>query len=491
MAQPSERGSILLLALAIITIVAGMVTTLVTISMARSKGLGTREQKFTSREIAESGAMLSMNNLRQVTDGKDNDANGQVDDGCDVHPPEVPYGHFSASEIAGLEGQLGRIGTLWWTASDDANNNGWPDFGESHVQPSPLSGGEFFAYTLFSELDGLDNDGDGTVDEGDESGSVTVFALGRYPAGAGGIVSRVVCSAIFTEEQPPPDPPLWSPNSAIAAGSALEVSGTSDITGDGGSVHSNDVLTLSGGAARIEQTATACNGITGNTSQVLNLNGAPLAVNPAAPEADLPDPRPETLKSLATHIFAADGAVYDANGTQVSPPGANFGGWKLDGTTGEWTLSGQVSYTGVAYLEGNVKLSGVGGNNPPPVNMSIIATGNLQVTGNGTYISALPATQLLFVAGGDIKLTGASSSGDQVFEGVIVAREQIHQSGTSDLNGVMTAANLDDRHALVTENRVTGTALVYYDGTIDTNLPVYIPTNRYILDPAFSAYEEQ
>jgi hypothetical protein len=475
-------------AVTVVFIVAGMAATMLTVSVSGTKREREKDTRFKAREMAEAGVDLSLNNLRQATDGVDNNGDGTIDEGTDAYDQFTPFGHYDPSNVSVLEGQLGRIGTLNWSSSGDTNGNGFPDFDEPGVNPIPFARGEIFAYTVFSEMDGLDNDGNGTVDDADEVGSLTAVAGGRFD----GVESTVRYSGILTDEFLPPDLPTWNPNAAIASDGPMTVSGTSDIRGAGGSVHSNDTVTIQGSAPFIEQNCSACNGIVGNTGQVQG------SVDPAAPAVDMPDIRPETMRDAADHVFTANGRVLDAQTGQLlwdfSTQGP-FMGWGFSiGGDGRpvWTLSGGgADYTGTGYFTTDVKLAGLG-NRQTPLQLTLITTENLQLHGNGSYTSDMAGTSnLLFAAGGDIKISGSPQAGRQTLQGLIAAREQIHQTGTSDVNGVLVASNLDHGHDLVLESRVSGTALINYDGNLQTDIPIIYPTNKYVLDPTFSAYEER
>ncbi|MHC4599164.1 MAG: hypothetical protein ACYS47_09175 [Planctomycetota bacterium] len=488
MSRNSERGTLLIIAVTVVFVVAGMAATMLTVSVAGVKRERNKDTRFKAREIAEAGVDLSLNNLRQATDGVDNDGDGTIDEGTDAYDQFTPFGHYDAANASTLEGQLGRIGTLTWGPGGDTNGNGFPDFGEPGVNPVPFARGEIFAYTVFSERDGIDNDGNGTVDDAEEVGSLTAVSGGRFD----GVVSMVMYSGILTDEFLPYDPPTWNPNAAISSGGPMTVSGTSDVRGAGGSIHSNDRVTIQGSSPFIEQDCSACNGVFGNTGQVQG------TVNPTAPAMDMPDLRPETFRDRADHVFTANGRILDPGTGQViwdfHTQGPFMGwGFSVDGNGRPvWTLSGGgANYSGTGFFTTDVKLAGLG-NRQTPLQLTLITTENLELHGNGSYTSDMAGTSnLLFAAGGDIKISGSPQAGRQILQGLIAAREQIHQTGTSDVNGVLVASNQDHGHDLVTESRISGTALINYDGNLHTDIPVVYPTNKYVLDPTFAAYEER
>lgn len=486
MMRASRRGTLLVLSIVMVVIVSGMVTTMLVLATSRTNHEDEITRKTHSLQIAEAAVDIALSQVRLATDGVDNDGDGVIDEFAQaavVSELVTPIGHLPQGDISQMEGQLGRLGTVNWTSSGDTNGNGLPDFGEPGVTPLAFSGGQVIAYTVLSELDGLDNDGDGTTDEADESGFIYIVARGVWD----GRESTVTYSGRFTQEMSVPNPPLWIPNVAIAANSDMIISGTCDIQGAGGNVHANGTVTINGQPATVSGDVTATGGVAGNTS---NVGGT---VDGAAPHADVPNIDPKSLKSQADAIFDKNGNVYDQAGNLLAS--GSYQGWSfsVDGSTGEkmWTLSGNPTFNGTAYMETNAKLTGIGAKVVQPMPISIISEENLLISGNGSYRPYLANSELLFVAGGDIKLTGSAKSGDQAFQGIIAAREQIFQTGNSDVNGVLVSSNLDDTHTLVTDTRITGTAQVTYDGNINPSFPIVYPSHRYIIDPSIVAYEER
>jgi hypothetical protein len=109
------------------------------------------------------------------------------------------------------------------------------------------------------------------------------------------------------------------------------------------------------------------------------------------------------------------------------------------------------------------------------------------MAGNGTFKPFYQS--IVFVAKGDIKITGTPN---QVWEGIILAREQIFLAGNPDLQGVVMAADQDDSFDLVTgDSKITGNITLTYNGGLTTDIPIVTNSNKFRLDPTFAAYEER
>jgi hypothetical protein len=484
MHRKSEKGMLLVFTVVAVFIVSSVVGTLLTLTTAGTAREKARDFKFKSREVAEAALDLSLNALRQATDGQDNDGDGLVDEGLDqpsLFPPGV---------MATLEGNLGRIGTLNWNQAKDSNGNNVPDFGEGGVVPLDFSGGEVFAYTIFSENDGLDNDGDGVFDEQDEAGSLSVIAQGRY----GDYVSQVQYKGIFTELLSPPNPPTWSPQQAFVAGGDLKVSGNVDIYGANGSIHSNKYMDL-GGSTHVTGDATSSGG---GVVDPANVDGT---VDTGAPEIPIPDINATNMKALADQAVADGADVYllQADGKVVKDgvvlaDGTEYHGWKMD-ASGDWSLSSNAAdLDGLFYTPGSVVITGC----KTGINMTVLSEGNISISGNGMFN---PYYENFFIVSlHDIKLSGTPQETGDV--GVILAREQIKASGNVFVRGTIMAADLDNASSfvedttlaedMILDTTITGNFDIEYNGGFSTSLPIYDPNaGKYKLDPTFCAYEER
>jgi hypothetical protein len=356
------------------------------------------------------------------------------------------------------------------------------------VNPVALAGGQVFSYSVFSESDGVDNDTDGSTDEADESGSISIVAQGRL----NNYDTSVQYSGIFTETMADPNPPTWNPNKAFVAGGDLTVKGSCEISGANGSVHSNQFLDL-GGSSKVTGDATSSNG--GNIDPA-NVAGE---VDTGAPAAEVPHINQSNMQDLMNRAIDDGKDVYKLNsdgsvskdGLVVSA-GGEYHGWSISGDT--WTLSSsKADLDGLFYTSGDVKLTG----GKDSISMTVLSEGNVTMSGNGDFTPYFENFFLISLH--DIKISGTpQQTGDL---GVIVAREQIMTTGNAFIRGVVVAADLDNASEFVDtttvsdmleESMITGNFGIEYNGGFTTDFPVYDPNaNRFVLDPTFSAYEER
>jgi hypothetical protein len=111
----------------------------------------------------EAGIADAAKELERVVDGIDNDGDGLADE---------------------LDEFDGNIGTALWSPYDDTNGDGMPSFGEANVVPRVIGANtdsqtEYVAWTQMWGSDGVDNNGDGLVDEQFERDYVTITGLAR------------------------------------------------------------------------------------------------------------------------------------------------------------------------------------------------------------------------------------------------------------------------------------------------------------------------
>ncbi len=106
----------------------------------------------------------------------------------------------------------------------------------------------------------------------------------------------------------------------------------------------------------------------------------------------IPPVNPAYRRSLADYVLKADGKVYQSDGTTVvfdtssgnSWP-QNNGGWKLSGDKWDWN-GNQVDTmaNSVFYVEGNVKVASNPGSPGSPWQVTLIAEGYIDISGNPT-----------------------------------------------------------------------------------------------------------
>ena len=107
-------------------------------------------------------------------------------------------------------------------------------------------------------------------------------------------------------------------------------------------------------------------------------------------------------------------------------------------------------------------MTGNMGTNGNPLNITLIAEGNIDIAGNGVLEAHTPG--LLFVTDKDLKMTGGK---DQVgAEAQILVREQLSLLGNTSLRGQIVIENAASTSDLVTDNRVGGNASLTNDGTL-------------------------
>jgi hypothetical protein len=225
----------------------------------------------------------------------------------------------------------------------------------------------------------------------------------------------------------------------------ITLGGNFSVSGQGGGVHANGNLDISG-SVDVEQNATA----SGTASCGGNVDGFCGGSQPTIP---IPEVRASDYRHLADYILKADGSAEDQGGTVVCAAGNNAClsalGWSYGG--GDWSASGA---NGTFYVEGDVGLDG-------DLTATIFTTGSVDVSGNSQFTPNEPG--LFMVIDGDLEMTGGSDM--QVgFEGAVLVHEQVRLRGNTTIRGQLLIENAENNHSLVDANDFRGTADVIYNG---------------------------
>ena len=245
---------------------------------------------------------------------------------------------------------------------------------------------------------------------------------------------------------------------AIVANGDLTVQGNPDIVGTNGSVHANGDLNL-GGSASVSENATASGSYneSGNPSVGGNLGGA---------QSTQPVPEVHALdyKPLADYILTSVGTMTNGVGAVICDAWADANACETAGYM--WVFAGGNGWTATSvgdplltdgftyYAETDLTMTGNMGTNGDPLNITLIAEGNIDIAGNGVLEANTPG--LLFVTDKDLKMVGGK---DQVgAEAQILVREQLSLLGNTSLRGQIVIENAASTSDLVTDHRVGGNA---------------------------------
>ena len=105
------------------------------------------------------------------------------------------------------------------------------------------------------------------------------------------------------------------------------------------------------------------------------------------------------------------------------------------------------------------------GHTSPSLSLSVIAEGNIVVTGNPD-LQPEPESQVQFVTNKDLKITGDIAMLME-YAGHILVREQIDFYGSGSMVGQVVCQNVPSVSPLVTANNVSGNFELTYDGGLE------------------------
>jgi Tfp pilus assembly protein PilX len=308
----------------------------------------------------------------------------------------------------------------------------------------------------------------------DHNRRLIIRATGFGPSNTTVTVARVLLTTIIPI-------PGSTVNPAILVDGDVVVDGNINLLGVEGSIHANGDLAITGNSATVAKNATASGDFTANNNfdaggsqggDYGSINIPPVSANDFRPIADF--------------VLKADGTRTLGDG--VTPCFAACGGneWSftagVGGQPGTWEIGSNAAPTsGTYFVEGFAKISGSPGTNAVPLQMSLIATASISITGSPNMAPDMIGNpqRIQFVTDGDLKIggSGAMDSNQAQVEGQIFVREQIQMTGTPDFVGRIIVQNEPSVFNEITTNSISGTPTITYDGT----LPGYVipPTVEY------------
>lgn len=301
--------------------------------------------------------------------------------------------------------------------------------------------------------------------------TVRVVSIGISAIGSSQKIRRAVMSTFFRSDD------------AILTDGSLTVGGSTDVLATGGTcgnVHANGNLILNGGNVEINGNATA----SGNYS---NPAGATVGAGSGGntPRETIPHIDPADFLTAATNLLAGHldhlyqmtvnattgkGEVRDGSGSllqTLNPGDTSTCGWKYTADTplATWTLNSNTPCSGTYYFQGTAEVTSSPGDDSNPWNTTLIATGDVKITGNPTIgaDAAYTVHDSLFIAGRDVTIQGTPGNG---YNGLIAAHEQFELSGTGTIVGLIIGENATDTPgSLVSTNTVNNITLTYNCGS--------------------------
>jgi hypothetical protein len=386
-------------------------------------------------------------------------------------------------DTAWVSGQDGAVDALDASASVNADN-GSLGFLLTGTSPYSLDAAGDYTYTvhiyddddpiLYStaltadQLLAMGEDGSAYTDA---NSRLILRATGFGPKNTQVTIARVLESVSLTSEEE-----TILTNAALLVGGDLAISGNPTITGTHGSVHSNGDLEINGVSTVISQNATASGDFTANAGW--NAGGTQ---GGGQPTVTVPDIHASDYFYLADYVLAADGTLRNATtdailctGNNAAAGGCNGYGWRFNNGTWFVDNSEGTMTSGTYYAYTDVQIAGHPGSAKSPAAVSIIAEGNIEVSGT-PYFTPENANHIQFVTDKDLKLSGNLDADPQsAVEGQSLVREQLMVSGNPELRGQIIVQDVDSVSDLVTNNTVSGNPVITYNGSFG-GIPSVIP----------------
>lgn len=296
--------------------------------------------------------------------------------------------------------------------------------------------------------------------------TVRVVSTGASAIGGSQAIRRAIVSTLFRS------------NDAILTDGGMTVGGSTDVLATGGTcgnVHANGNLTLNGSNVTINGNATASGTYTAAANPTVGSGSGGSKPTETVPHIDPADFLTVAKAKLPVGNIIqmkADGKVLNGSGALLTTlaSGGTYNGWTYTCSnspcppgTAAWQFSGNAgNVDGTYYFEGNATVTGSPGN-PDPWKTTLIATGDIKITGNPTIgaDAAYTVHDSLFIAGRDVQIKGTPSNG---YNGLIAAHEQFDFSGTGTIVGLIIGENAPDTPgSLVSANTVNGNITLTYN----------------------------
>ncbi len=180
-----------------------------------------------------------------------------------------------------------------------------------------------------------------------------------------------------------------------------------------------------------------------DTGASCNESGASADIRDSEAGVSVPTVDFNALYAAVDYRLENDGTITEvATGLDVS---GTLTEWNWDSGNVKWTLSGNTMTDGSYYaVESNINISGNPGGNINPADVTLVADGFIDISGNPDFVPSLTLNGVAYslVAGTDMGLSGnVGTSGQQGFH---YAHHQIKFNGNSHIYGQVIVADAAD-----------------------------------------------
>jgi hypothetical protein len=250
---------------------------------------------------------------------------------------------------------------------------------------------------------------------------------------------------------------------AIVANGDLLLPGNPDVLGPCAGVHANGTLTANGSPV-VDGFVTATGGL--NVSGTITDAAGNVVTPEYGPPVEIPDHDP------LDYCGDADYVLRDGDFITIGPPpdtaeikGPGVLGWKYKASTETYSLNGNGAVDGTYCVHGNAEISGNAGSDGDPLQITLLATGSVKVTGTPKLTADHP-DGILIIAEGDVEIGGNASGVTPSYSGLVYAGAQCQMHGTPDVDGHVLCYDAPDPAGaadLTDENKFNGNPTVTYD----------------------------
>ncbi|HEY3325264.1 MAG TPA: hypothetical protein VGP72_32730 [Planctomycetota bacterium] len=215
MCETKVRGTALIVSMTVVVVLSFLSLLFVQKMLTRSRNVDIETEEMKAFEAAEAGIDMALNDINtspsyrpMMTSSAATASRSSTGTVPLATPSGKPlYVHVPYITLAnGSKRKIGCIGTDQWTSADDLDGNGrptWrsgvpllknmaailytqgissgePRYWENHITPQVMGDVAFFTWTVDWFHDGVDNNGDGTIDDRNERNKYTIYSTGIH-----------------------------------------------------------------------------------------------------------------------------------------------------------------------------------------------------------------------------------------------------------------------------------------------------------------------